>query len=105
MNCDMSVVFSGPPVSSTYRTDHHDITETLLKVALSIIKTNQTNIIERSYIKLSSPLVLFYIKSDHYFDFRQIKYDTLTYIKKFKFDISNISKIPRTSIRFAFKFQ
>ena len=33
----------GPPVSSTNTNDHHDITETLLKVALSIIKTNQHN--------------------------------------------------------------
>ena len=28
----------GPPVSSTNKTDHHDITEILLKVALKIIK-------------------------------------------------------------------
>ena len=33
---------SGSPVSSTYKTDRHDITEILLKVALSTIKpTNQ----------------------------------------------------------------
>ena len=31
----------GPPVSSTNKTDRHDITEILLKVALNIIK--QTN--------------------------------------------------------------
>jgi hypothetical protein len=32
----------GPPVSSTNKTDHHDITERLLKVALNTIKpTNQ----------------------------------------------------------------
>jgi len=31
----------GPPVSSTNKTGHHDITEILLKVALSTIKTNQ----------------------------------------------------------------
>jgi hypothetical protein len=32
----------GPPVSSTNKTDHHDITEILLKVALNTIKqTNQ----------------------------------------------------------------
>jgi len=31
----------GPPVSSTNKTDHHDITEILLKVALNTIK--QTN--------------------------------------------------------------
>jgi hypothetical protein len=30
--------FLGPPVSSTNKTDHHNITEILLKVALSTIK-------------------------------------------------------------------
>ena len=41
------LIFLGPPVSSTNKTDSHDITEILLKVALSTIKqTNkQTNII------------------------------------------------------------
>jgi hypothetical protein len=33
--------FSGPPVSSTNKTDNHDITEILLKVALNTIKPNQ----------------------------------------------------------------
>ena len=33
-----------PPVSSTNKTDHHDITEILLKVALSIIKQTNINI-------------------------------------------------------------
>ena len=32
---------TGPPVSSTNKADHHDITELLLKVALNTIK--QTN--------------------------------------------------------------
>jgi len=32
----------GPPVSSTNKTDRHDITEILLKVALNTIKPNQT---------------------------------------------------------------
>ena len=43
VTCDRSVVFSGSsdPVSSTNKTDRRDITEILLKVALSIIK--QTN--------------------------------------------------------------
>ena len=39
--CDRSVVFSGPPVSYTNKTDSHNITEILLKVALNTIK--QTN--------------------------------------------------------------
>ena len=33
----------GTPVSSTNKTDRHDITETLLKVALSMIKQKPTN--------------------------------------------------------------
>jgi hypothetical protein len=40
---DISVVFSGPPVSPTNKTDDHDVTEILLKVALNTIKqTKQT---------------------------------------------------------------
>jgi hypothetical protein len=31
------------PISSTNKTDHHDITEILLKVALNTINPNQTN--------------------------------------------------------------
>jgi hypothetical protein len=34
--------FLGTPVSSTNKTDSHDITEILLKVALSTIKPNQS---------------------------------------------------------------
>ena len=34
--------FPGPPVSSTNKTDRHDITEILLKVALNTIKQNKT---------------------------------------------------------------
>ena len=33
----------GTPVSSTNKTDHHNITEILLKVALNTIKPNQTS--------------------------------------------------------------
>jgi hypothetical protein len=33
----------GPPVSSTYKTDRHDITEILLKVALNTIKQTKTS--------------------------------------------------------------
>jgi hypothetical protein len=38
------VVFSGPPVSFTNKTDRHDIAEILLKVALSTIKQQQTDL-------------------------------------------------------------
>ena len=37
VTCDRSVVFPGPSVSSTNKTDRHDITEILLKVALNTI--------------------------------------------------------------------
>jgi hypothetical protein len=33
----MSVLFSGTPISSTNKTNHHDITEILLKVLLNTI--------------------------------------------------------------------
>jgi hypothetical protein len=42
LTCDRSVVFSGSSVSSNNKTDRHDITEILLKVALNTIKTNKT---------------------------------------------------------------
>jgi hypothetical protein len=42
VTCDMSVVFLCIPVSSTNKPDCHDITEILLKVALSTINPNQT---------------------------------------------------------------
>jgi hypothetical protein len=41
MTCDRPVVFPVPPVASSNKTDHHDITEILLKVTFSTIK--QTN--------------------------------------------------------------
>jgi hypothetical protein len=42
VTCDMSVVFLCTPVSSTNKPDCHDLTEILLKVALSTINPNQT---------------------------------------------------------------
>jgi hypothetical protein len=42
VTCDKSVVFSGYYVSTTNKTDRHDVAEILLKVALIIIQpTNQ----------------------------------------------------------------
>jgi hypothetical protein len=38
----LSVTSAGTPVSSTNKTDYHDIAEILLKVALSTINHNQT---------------------------------------------------------------
>jgi len=42
VTCDRSVVFSGTPVSSTNKTDYHDITEILLKVVLNTINLTLT---------------------------------------------------------------
>ena len=43
----------GTPVSSTNKTDHHDMTEILLKVALNTInQTNQTQNRQRSHMYL-----------------------------------------------------
>jgi hypothetical protein len=56
VTCDRSVVSPGPPVSSTNKTNGHDIAEILLKVALSTIK--QTN-----KHRLSTPF-LFEVFSD-----------------------------------------
>jgi hypothetical protein len=50
VTCDRLVVFSGTPVSSTNKTDRHDITEILLKVALNSI--NQTTMLVRSMNQL-----------------------------------------------------
>jgi hypothetical protein len=40
----------GPPVSSTNKTDRHDITEILLKVALNTIKPNQLILLNFSFV-------------------------------------------------------
>jgi hypothetical protein len=39
----------GTLVSSTNKTDHHDITEILLKVALNTTKPNQTKLLDDKY--------------------------------------------------------
>jgi hypothetical protein len=45
--CHCNRFYPGTPVSSTYKTDHHDITEILLKVVLNIITSSS------SYIKIT----------------------------------------------------
>jgi len=40
VTCNRSVVSQGTPVSSTNKTDYHDITELLLKVSLNTINLN-----------------------------------------------------------------
>jgi len=50
VTCGSSVVFSGTPVSSTNKTDRHDTTEILLKVALN----TKTPTLDKTYEKKSS---------------------------------------------------
>jgi hypothetical protein len=47
---DRSVVFSGTPVFSTNKTDRHNITELLLKVALNTITRNIGRLQLRKYL-------------------------------------------------------
>jgi len=61
VTCDRSVVFPGTPVSSMNKTDRHDITDILLKVALNTINLNQflcqktiTSVYKYNYLKLPS---------------------------------------------------
>ena len=49
VTCNRSVVFSGTPVSSTNKTDNHDIVEILLKMALNTTKPNQSNLPQGSH--------------------------------------------------------
>jgi hypothetical protein len=42
VTCDRPVVLSASPASSTNKTDHNDIAEILLKMALNTIKPIQT---------------------------------------------------------------
>jgi hypothetical protein len=50
--CDRLVVSPGTSVSSTNKTDRHDITEILLKVVLNTInKTKRTYIIQNFYLR------------------------------------------------------
>ena len=55
VTCYRSVVFPGPPVSSTNKTDRHGITELVLKVALNTIK--QTNKSKSVYYKSTCQLM------------------------------------------------
>ena len=48
---------TGTAVSSTNKTDYHNITEILLKVALNIIKQTKTN--KQEYLKKKTALLLF----------------------------------------------
>jgi hypothetical protein len=49
---------TGPPVSSTNKTDHHDITEILLKVVLNTIK--QTNSIRIGLLHILHDFILLF---------------------------------------------
>jgi hypothetical protein len=58
MACSRSVVFSGTPVSSTNKTDRHNITEILLKVALN---TELFRLAFLFLLSLSNPDICFWI--------------------------------------------
>jgi hypothetical protein len=66
VTCDRSVVFSG---YSTNKTDHHDITEILLKVALSTInQTKPKSTFAKEFSKsLKKKQEYKIIKNKHYF--------------------------------------
>jgi hypothetical protein len=55
------VVFSESSVSSTYKTDRHEITEIFLKVALSTIK--QTN--KQTVLGLGIEPTIFHIRGEY----------------------------------------
>ena len=59
MTCDRSVVFSGSLVSSSNKTDRHDTTEILLKVALNTIKQTFTFV---SNVHIQYTLFFFFYK-------------------------------------------
>jgi len=55
---------SGPPGSSTNKTDHHDITEILLKVVLSTIKPNyctKLNFLDKRQIVISLRILAIFV--------------------------------------------
>ena len=54
LTCGRSVVFSATPVSSTNKTDRHDITEILLKVALNTINQTKPIFIKMKIIDILS---------------------------------------------------
>jgi hypothetical protein len=72
MTCGRSVVFSCTPVSSTNKTDRHDLTEIMLKVALNII--NQAKLIS----SIASGINYYYITVLYTFTFCSICLASLT---------------------------
>jgi hypothetical protein len=51
VTCGRSMAFSGFPVSSTNKTDRHDITEILMEMALNAIKPKPTKPYLHRYTK------------------------------------------------------
>jgi hypothetical protein len=50
--------FPGIPVSSTNKTDRHDVTETLLKVALNTIKQTKKTPKDQQNYKISMNIII-----------------------------------------------
>jgi hypothetical protein len=72
---------SGTPVSSTNKTDRHDITEILLKVALNNINLNQTlnlrnlfDIFNKFKNMLKNKIVLRKTKMNHESGYRDLRF-------------------------------
>ena len=63
---------TGPPVSSTNKTERHDITEILLKVPLNTIKQQKHNIKDCRVHKIS------FVKTG-YFEWYNLQYQTICY--------------------------
>jgi hypothetical protein len=74
VTCVMSVGSQGTPVSSTNKTDHQDITEILLKVALSIITVTPL-----WWYFVFKTCFIWYILVSNNIVIAQLKYDTLYY--------------------------
>ena len=57
VTCNRSVVFSGTPISSNNKTNRHDLTEILLKVALNTINQQIPPTIFFAYCRISGVMI------------------------------------------------
>jgi hypothetical protein len=64
----------GPPISSINKTNRHDITEILLKVALNTIKPNQAILWLYIVKDIQNNFALAVIQINYYFEIKQNKY-------------------------------
>ena len=78
----------GTPVSSTNKTDHHDITEILLKVALNTINQSIKSVVYIDNI-LSVIFTFSFELTERYCQYQQINSDSQNYLTlcRFSFEI------------------